>query len=70
MSARHFGIPHTTAHHSAGALPNGARHHAPPVEARCNPISEDRISFWFWSAFIISVFAIPLLCAAVISWFQ
>jgi hypothetical protein len=25
-----------TAHHSAGALPNGARHHAPPVEARCN----------------------------------
>jgi hypothetical protein len=36
MSARHFGIPSATAHHSAGALPNGARHHAPPVEARCN----------------------------------
>jgi hypothetical protein len=71
MSARHFGLPQTTAHHlTPGQVRSGARHHAPPVEARCNPISEDRISFWFWSAFIISVFAIPLLCAAVISWFQ
>jgi hypothetical protein len=70
MTSHHFGIPQTTAHRLTGAMPSDARHHAPPVEARCNPISEDRISFWFWSAFIISVFAIPLLCAAIISWFQ
>lgn len=34
MSARHFGIPQTTARHSAGAMPNDARHHAPPEAGR------------------------------------
>ncbi len=58
-----------TARSITGAERPTARHHAPP-EAGRNSNSEDRISFWFWSVFIISVFAIPLLCAAIIRWFQ
>ena len=36
MTHRHFGLSSMTAHRPAEALPNGARHHAPPNEARCN----------------------------------
>lgn len=46
------------------------RHFGIPIKQSVGPSHEDRVSFYFWSAFIISVFAIPLLCAAVIRWFQ
>jgi hypothetical protein len=37
MSARHFGLSNMTARpDTAGQLYPTARHHAPPVEARCN----------------------------------
>lgn len=37
MSARHFGLSQTTARpDAAGQLHPTARHHAPPIEARCN----------------------------------